>query len=58
MFWWNPTGWRWRCWACNFFGRPAEHMTMIGITGTNGKTSSTLLLKQVLSKPVWGRRWG
>ena len=32
----------------NFFGRPAEHMTMIGITGTNGKTSSTLLLKQVL----------
>ena len=34
--------------GCNFFGRPAEHMTMIGITGTNGKTSSTLLLKQVL----------
>ena len=32
----------------NFFGRPAEQMTMIGITGTNGKTSSTLLLKQVL----------
>ena len=30
----------------NFFGRPAEQMTMIGITGTNGKTSSTLLLKQ------------
>ena len=25
--------------GCNFFGRPAEHMTMIGITGTNGKTS-------------------
>ena len=23
--------------GCNFFGRPAEHMTMIGITGTNGK---------------------
>ena len=32
----------------NFFGSPAEQMTMIGITGTNGKTSSTLLLKQVL----------
>ena len=32
----------------NFFGRPAEAMTTIGITGTNGKTSSTLLLKQVL----------
>lgn len=34
--------------AVNFFGRPAESMTIIGITGTNGKTSSTLLLKQVL----------
>lgn len=32
----------------NFYGRPAEAMTTIGITGTNGKTSSTLLLKQVL----------
>ena len=32
----------------NFFGRPAESMVTIGITGTNGKTSSTLLLKQVL----------
>ncbi len=34
----------------NFYGRPDEQMTMIGITGTNGKTSSTLLLKQVLEK--------
>lgn len=34
--------------ACNFYGRPAEAMTLIGITGTNGKTSSTLLLKHVL----------
>ena len=32
----------------NFYGHPAETMTMIGVTGTNGKTSSTLLLKQVL----------
>ena len=36
--------------GCNFFGHPARSMTMIGITGTNGKTSSTLLLKQVLEK--------
>ena len=36
----------------NFFGRPAESMTMIGVTGTNGKTSSTLLLKQVLEKTL------
>ena len=32
----------------NFFGNPAASMKMIGVTGTNGKTSSTLLLKHVL----------
>ena len=32
----------------NFFGCPAASMQMIGVTGTNGKTSSTLLLKHVL----------
>ena len=34
--------------GCNFYGWPAKSMTMIGVTGTNGKTSTTLLLKQVL----------
>ena len=34
--------------SANFFGHPAKSMTMVGITGTNGKTSVTLLLKQVL----------
>ena len=34
--------------GCNFYGHPARSMTMIGVTGTNGKTSVTLLLKQVL----------
>lgn len=34
--------------AANYYDHPAEKMVMIGITGTNGKTSSTLLLKQVL----------
>ena len=34
--------------GCNFYGNPARDMTIIGVTGTNGKTSSTLLLKQVL----------
>lgn len=38
--------------ATNFYGRPAEKMTMIGVTGTNGKTSTTMLLKQVLEKTV------
>ena len=32
----------------NWYGDPASSMTMIGVTGTNGKTSSTLLLKHVL----------
>ena len=36
----------------NFYGKPAESMTMIGITGTNGKTSVTLLLKQVLEETL------
>ena len=38
--------------GCNFFGHPAESMTMIGVTGTNGKTSVTLLLKQILEKTL------
>ena len=38
--------------GCNFYGHPAKNMTMIGVTGTNGKTSSTLLLKQVLEKTL------
>ena len=38
--------------GCNFYGNPSRAMTMIGITGTNGKTSSTLLLKQVLEKTL------
>ncbi|MBO4937990.1 MAG: UDP-N-acetylmuramoyl-L-alanyl-D-glutamate--2,6-diaminopimelate ligase [Oscillospiraceae bacterium] len=38
--------------STNFYGHPAKSMTMIGITGTNGKTSSTLLLKQVLEKTI------
>lgn len=34
--------------SANFYGRPADKMTMIGITGTNGKTTSTYLLKTIL----------
>ena len=43
--------------GCNFFCHPAKAMTMIGVTGTNGKTSTTLLLKQVLEK-VLGAKVG
>ena len=43
--------------GCNFYGHPARSMTMIGVTGTNGKTSVTLLLKQVIEK-VLGAKVG
>ena len=38
--------------GCNYFSQPSKAMTMIGVTGTNGKTSATLLLKQVLEKTL------
>ena len=38
--------------GANFYGHPAKSMTMIGITGTNGKTSVTLLLKKVLEETL------
>ncbi len=34
--------------GANYFSRPAESIQLIGVTGTNGKTSVTLLLKHVL----------
>jgi len=43
--------------GANYYGHPADTMTMIGITGTNGKTSSTLLLKHVL-ETVLGAKVG
>ena len=34
--------------GANLYGQPACAMKLIGITGTNGKTTSTLLLKHIL----------
>ena len=36
----------------NWFGDPAASMTMVGITGTNGKTTATYLLKDMLEKSL------
>ncbi len=38
--------------GCNFYGHPARSMKMVGVTGTNGKTSVTLILKHVLEKTL------
>lgn len=36
----------------DFFGDPASEMTMIGITGTSGKTSSSYLIKHMLESKL------
>lgn len=36
--------------SANWFGRPGDRMTVIGVTGTNGKTTTTYLLKWVLEE--------
>lgn len=40
----------------NWFGRPQESMKMIGITGTNGKTSTTYMLRSIFEAA--GKRVG
>lgn len=34
--------------AARFYGRPSQHLEIIGVTGTNGKTTITYLLESVL----------
>lgn len=34
--------------CANFFGNPADSLKLIGLTGTNGKTTTTFLIKQIL----------
>ncbi len=34
--------------CANFFGNPSKKLKIVGITGTNGKTTTTFLIKQIL----------
>ena len=34
--------------SSEFYGRPSEHMVLVGITGTNGKTTTAYLIESIL----------
>lgn len=38
--------------SANWFGHPAKELVLLGVTGTNGKTTTTYLLKTMLEKVV------
>ncbi len=42
--------------ACTFYGNPAKKLGLVGITGTNGKTTITYLVKSILEAA--GKRVG
>jgi UDP-N-acetylmuramoyl-L-alanyl-D-glutamate--2,6-diaminopimelate ligase len=44
------------CVSNNFYNRPSEDLSVIGVTGTNGKTTTTYLIKAILE--AWGKSVG
>ena len=36
-------------WGAHFYGRPSRRMTLVGVTGTNGKTTVAYLVESILS---------
>ncbi|MBQ3404865.1 MAG: UDP-N-acetylmuramoyl-L-alanyl-D-glutamate--2,6-diaminopimelate ligase [Oscillospiraceae bacterium] len=41
--------------SANYFGKPAEKLKIVGVTGTNGKTTTTTLLKSMLEQTTKGK---
>ncbi len=42
--------------AARFYGQPSEHLDLIGVTGTNGKTTTTYMIESILRGTA--RKWG
>ena len=38
--------------CANWFGRPGDSMTLVAVTGTNGKTTTTSLIKELLERTL------
>lgn len=36
-------------WGAHFYGRPASRLKLVGVTGTNGKTTTTYLVESILA---------
>ena len=39
--------------SARFFGNPASALSLVGVTGTNGKTSTTYLIESILTQAGW-----
>jgi len=40
--------------AANFYGRPADRLSLVGVTGTSGKTTTARMIESVFDAPVNG----
>jgi UDP-N-acetylmuramoyl-L-alanyl-D-glutamate--2,6-diaminopimelate ligase len=40
-------------WAAKFYGRPGDKLFCVGVTGTNGKTTSVYMLERIFNESGW-----